>query len=130
MNYIEEMEELVLPQLEQLYIQGNKLRFLPSMAHLPRLRFLDVSKNELTDVNPLLQDKALKYLERLKCAYNKMSSQYLEDFCFILNQLPNLLELDAVGNELTVHSFYRSSVVTARRLRVLDGLDVDDTTIE
>lgn len=130
MNYIEEMEELELPYLEQLYLQGNKLKHLASFANLPRLRFFDVSKNELSDINPILQQKALNYLEKLLCSYNKMPTQYLEDFCFILNSLPNLLELDAGGNELTINSLYRSSVLTAKRLKKLDGLEITDATIE
>ncbi|KAL4510036.1 hypothetical protein ABPG72_010229 [Tetrahymena utriculariae] len=130
MNYIEEVEDLQLPYLEQLYLQGNKLTRLPSFQYLPRLRYLDISKNELSDINPILSQKALNYLEKLICSYNRIPSQYLEDFCFILSSLPNLLELDASGNEITINSLYRSSVLTAKKLKLLDGLEINDSTIE
>lgn len=59
-----------------------------------------------------------------------MPTQYLEDFCFILHGLPNLLELDATGNEININPIYRSSVLTAKRLKMLDGLEIDDSTME
>lgn len=31
---------------------------------------------------------------------------------------------------MTINPLYRSSILTAKRLRVIDGLEVDDTTIE
>lgn len=47
-----------------------------------------------------------------------------------MNSLPNMLELDSTGNELTINPLYRSSVLTAKKLRVLDGLEIDDNTME
>lgn len=41
-----------------------------------------------------------------------------------------MLELDATGNEITINPLYRSSVLTAKKLKMLDGLDIDDNTIE
>lgn len=94
------------------------------------MRYLDLSNNELKDINALLQDKSLNYLETLKCSYNQIPSQYLEDFCFILTSLPNLLEVDNCGNELVLNSLYKSAILSAKKLKILDGYEIDENTIK
>ncbi len=41
--------------------------------------------------------------------------------------MPNLLEVESTGNEMTLNSIYKSAVLTAKRLIKLDGLDISDS---
>ncbi|EGR31545.1 hypothetical protein IMG5_107650 [Ichthyophthirius multifiliis] len=114
LNYIEEIENLELPQLEQLYLQGNKIDLLPLFKNVPRLRILDISNNEIKDLNALLIDKSLNYLESINCSYNQLPAQYLEDLCLIIQSMPNLLQLQCTGNEITLNNIYKSAILTAK----------------
>ena len=47
MNYIEKLENLALPNLECLKINGNEIKYIENLSECPRLKQLEISKNKL-----------------------------------------------------------------------------------
>lgn len=60
------------PNLEQLYVPGNKLTDVKFAKNLPKLTHLDVTNNYITDLRPL-QD--LQRLETVWCGDNSISQE-------------------------------------------------------
>ncbi len=58
------------PNLEQLYVQGNKLTDVAFTENLPKLTHLDVTNNYITDLRPL---QKLPKLETVWCGENSIS---------------------------------------------------------
>ncbi len=58
--------------LEELYLQGNKLSNLEFVTNIPKLKKLDITDNYVTDLRPLNQ---LKELQIVWCEENAISQQ-------------------------------------------------------
>lgn len=58
------------PNLEELYMQGNKLTEVAFTENLPKLRKLDITGNYVTDMRPLAN---LEHLEIVWCGENSIS---------------------------------------------------------
>ena len=59
------------PNLEELYVQGNKLTDVAFTEHLPNLRKLDITGNYVTDLRPLGK---LNNLDTVWCGENTIST--------------------------------------------------------
>ncbi|MBO5304014.1 MAG: leucine-rich repeat domain-containing protein [Lachnospiraceae bacterium] len=72
------------PNLEEIYLQGNKLSDVTFAEGLPNLKKLDITDNYVTDLRPLAN---LKQLETVWCGENSISqgTDLGEDVTVILN---------------------------------------------
>ncbi len=70
-NLPEKMDFLgKFPNLEEVYLQGNKLSDVTFAESLPKLRVLDITNNYVTDLRPL---GGLEELETVLCGSNPVS---------------------------------------------------------
>ena len=81
------------PNLETLILTTNKLVRLPSLDFLPKLSYLDLSKNGLKSLD--LQTLRLPELKTLEIRENALTSLSLD-----LSGLPKLTRLEAERNEI------------------------------
>jgi Leucine-rich repeat (LRR) protein len=130
MNFIVQFDDMSLPNLDTLKLPGNQLTFLPSLKGFPRLREFDIARNQITSVTRIVSEGGLQYLERLKGSFNQLSGEYLDEFCFVLQNLPNLLEVDFKGNDMSLVKDYQLKILKAKKLRVLDNMMLSDTVIQ
>lgn len=93
---------------------------LTYMNNLPRLKYIDCSKNELLDLNVLNEEKHLLYLESVNASYNRIPSDYIDDLCIILRDLRTIRDLDLTGNEVTMNPHYKAKILASKRLQRLD----------
>lgn len=97
-------------QLEELYLEKNKLDSLPEQFSFPNLRILDLSKNKF-EIFPEAICQNTK-LNQLYMGKNKMSA--LPE---CISELQQLTDLDVWFNTITV---LPESMTTMRRLRNFD----------
>ncbi len=97
-NDIDQLPPLDLPNLERLFLQGNRLCSLADglFAGLPKLRVLNVSANKLTGISSTIGQ--LSALERLI-----LNDNHLATIPFEITRLTNLDYLGLERNPLPVH---------------------------
>ncbi|KAK3802588.1 hypothetical protein RRG08_027218 [Elysia crispata] len=123
-NLIEKIEKLDrLAKLRDLNLADNMLTKLDGLESLTALQSLNVSDNRLEHV-PLWLGKKLKALRTFRLARNCLES--LSEMAK-LKPLPDLIQLDVVGNPLSDLPHGRLYVVFhLRTVEILDGQTVSD----
>ena len=124
MNYIEKMENLNLPFLKTLILSGNQIKYIENIQNLACLEHLDVSKNKIESLGCLGLPPPYKNLKKLLCSNNLLSMNYLDDLIFSTQNLPDIEELDFIGNELTANKQYKYRFLYFKSLLRLDGIEI------
>lgn len=117
--------------LEELHVEkqalskGEELCFDPrTMLCLENLLVLNVSQNNLTNVNALLP---LRQLKVLKATHNNIND--FQETAKILGCLYQLTDADFTGNPMTkLHRYRETIIANTFRLAVLDQKDINETT--
>lgn len=149
-QHIERMENLALPNLRELLLQQNKITCIQGLNSCPRLHRLWIWGNQISKIEGLancvqlrelwLQENkitrveglaSLMHLENLGLAGNDITD--FPDMSNSLSRLPCLSDLSLsdihFGDNPRVtglHGYRSSLVMSLKRLRVLDGVPVDD----
>jgi hypothetical protein len=113
------------PNLEVLWLNGNRLSKLQGLEHNFRLKHLYLHDNAITTlVNSSCCLAKLRNLETLQLANNQL--QDLKATLAVLSQLRNLRKLALHSNPLALEGFYRESVIFA--IPPLEHLDASKVT--
>uniref|UniRef100_A0A3B3S8M4 Protein phosphatase 1, regulatory subunit 42 n=1 Tax=Paramormyrops kingsleyae TaxID=1676925 RepID=A0A3B3S8M4_9TELE len=117
---LEQLTELRELHLEgQRLLPGEKLLFMPSSLLAESLNVLNISNNNIDEIQDLA---VLKRLKQLFAANNQL--QDLED---VFSQWQELCRMDLSGNPVCHKPKYWDTVITVcRRLEELDGKEISE----
>lgn len=124
MNYIEKIENLTVPFLKKLILSGNQIKYLENLEHLQYLEHLDISKNKIEELGCLGLPPQYKHLKTFVCSSNLLGISYLDELIYTAQNLPNIEELDFVGNDLTTNKQYKYKFLYFKSLLRLDGIEI------
>lgn len=113
------MENLKLASLKSLILSGNNITDLEGLNFVNNLEELEMNKCQLSDLNNLILF-SLPGLKRINFAYNKISLNYLDDLCNVLQNHPSIVEVDLSGNEITLNRHYKLKVLQFPQIIRLD----------
>lgn len=130
MNFITYISDMQLPNLEIFKLAGNQLTMIPYVFGCPRLKELDFARNQISSITRIVSDGGLQNLEKLKGSFNQIPGEYLDEFCFVLSNLPNLIETDFKGNDICLIKDYQLKVMKAKRLKILDNFALSETAVQ
>lgn len=103
MNYLEKIENLNLPRLQILILNGNQIKNIENLESCPSLQTLEVCKNKLSSLGQLGVITELTSLKKVACSYNDIPLEHLDELILTLQNLPVLEDIDLSGNEVTLH---------------------------
>ncbi|CAD8055376.1 unnamed protein product [Paramecium primaurelia] len=128
-NKITYIADQNLPSLEQLNLAGNQLIYLPKLNQSPRLRILDVQKNNLISITRLMG--TCQYLQDLKMGYNQVPGEYIDELCAVIQTLPSLDKIDFKGNPVSQINGYEIRLLKAKPgLKYIDNIHLSENIIQ
>jgi len=130
-------------ELEELYLQNNKLRNLPNFK-MKNLKKLDISNNNLITLNGILNLKNLIYFNIENNSINNLNITELinlEDLtefnisgnniynlkeCIMLKNMKKIINLDLSGNEVCNNNDFRMTLINyLPKLKILNRIPID-----
>lgn len=102
-------------KIKSLFIAENDLDTLPDLSDFKQLEILDISNNNIYDINKLPST-----LIEFTCRFNKLNHLPLPKEC------PNLERIDCSGNEITEIPLYtklKSLICSKNRISVIPNLE-------
>lgn len=130
-------------ELEELYLQNNKLKFLPNFS-MKNLKKLDISNNSLISLKNISYLKNLVYFN---CENNLINNLNLTEMlelddlaelnvsgnniynlkeCILLKNMKKIFNLDLSGNEVCNNNEFRITLINyLQKLKILNRIPID-----